>query len=194
VIGKLLLFRWVLDTEHGEEASDSDLVRPINRQTGPRLEVSNRKRQLFGPEIRRRLPMVIPLCEMGNPLELSVQGCLESLGVSLLIDWDVLIFVYHHGVTLSSADQMARCLCWESTRIGNALGRLESLMLIESSRRSTGVRFYKVVVSPEGSRQSRCFQQLLSLTGNRAGRLMLAKILKRDTPETVPEERAVHLS
>jgi hypothetical protein len=192
VIARLLLFRWVLDTEHGEGASDSDLVRPINRQTGPQLEVSNWKRQLFGSEIRRRLSMVIPLCEMGNPLELSVQGCLESLGVSLLIDWDVLIFVFHHGVTLSSADQMARCLCWESTRIGNALGRLESLMLIETSRRSRGVRFYRVVVSPEGSRQS-CFQQLLSLTGNRAGRLMLAKILKPDTRETVPEERAVHL-
>jgi DNA-binding MarR family transcriptional regulator len=136
---------------------------------------------------------IIPLYEQGNLLELFVQGCLESMGVSLLMDWDILIFLYHHGVILSSANQIARLLGCESTRIGNALDSLESRRLIESSRPSGGVRFYKVVVSSDGSRQS-CFQQLLSLTGNRAGRLMLAKILKPDTPEVVPGVRSVHLS
>lgn len=167
----------------------------MSEQTNIPQIATNRKQRPRAPEIRDRLPSVnpgvIPSCEQANPLELLVQRCLESIGVSLLLDWDLLIFLYHHGATLSSTDQLARLLCCESTRIGNALDRLESQRLIESTQSSRQVRFYKVVVSSDGSRQG-CFQQLLKLTGNRAGRLMLVKMLKPDTSDAVTVAKSAY--
>jgi hypothetical protein len=123
--------------------------------------------------------------QMGNPAEPLVKGYLESIGISLLMDWDILIFLYRHGVVLSNTDQIARLMNCESTTTFNALNRLESRGLIESSRPSRGVRFYKAVISSGVSHQS-TFQQLLSLTGNRTGRLTLTKILKSNTREGSP--------
>lgn len=118
------------------------------------------------------------MCEADSSRESSCRECLRSLGVSLLIDWDMLIFLYHHGRILSTTEQMARLLGWDSERIGNALDRLESRELIEFSRKSRGgARFYKAAV-PSDSTVWNCLQQLLSLTRNRSGRLMLAKMLK----------------
>src|ERR1700724_2337029 len=113
----------------------------------------------------------------GKPRELPVQRCLDSMGISLLSDWDVLAFVYRHGAILASADQMARFIGYESTVVTAALGRLESENLIERSRRSDGVRFYRIVASTDAGRQ-RCLQQIISLSETRIGRLLLAKQLK----------------
>jgi DNA-binding MarR family transcriptional regulator len=62
-------------------------------------------------------------CE-NNP-ELSVQSCLEGIGIFLLSDWDVLVFVYRHGASLTSTDQIARLLGYQSAVVGGALDRLE---------------------------------------------------------------------
>jgi hypothetical protein len=127
------------------------------------------------------------LCERDNSPESWGRGCLNSLGVSLLIDWDVLIFLYDHGKILSTAEQLAPLLGWDSESIGNALDRLESRKLIKSSPKSReGARFYRVAVASDVAMLD-CFQQLLSLTRNRAGRLMLAKMLKPDTRELLPD-------
>jgi DNA-binding MarR family transcriptional regulator len=115
----------------------------------------------------------------GKPRELPVQSCLDSMGISLLSDWDVLAFVYRHGAILASADQMARFIGYESTVVTAALGRLEGENLIERSRRSDGVRFYRIVASTDAGRQ-RCLQQIISLSETRIGRLLLAKQLKPD--------------
>jgi DNA-binding MarR family transcriptional regulator len=153
------------------------------------LVVTNRNGEPFAPESRPRVWVSdfggIPLRQQENSLEL-VQDCLTCIGISLLVDWDVLIFLHRHGVILCSAEHIARLLSCENAKIGGALDRLESQKLIESSRSSVGVRFYKVVVSLDDPRIG-CFQQLLSLAGNRSGRLALAKILKPDKPEAVPE-------
>ncbi|MGH9690461.1 MAG: hypothetical protein ACRD4C_05125 [Candidatus Acidiferrales bacterium] len=161
----------------------------MGKQTDiPLMNVTNWKRRPCGLEIRDRLPKVdpnvVPSCEQANPLEPLVEGCLESMGISLLMDWDMLVFLHHHGATLSSAEQMSHLLRCESIEIGNTLDRLESRRLIESSRPSRGARFYKVLVSSDGSRQG-CFQQLLNLTGSRAGRLMIVKMLRPDTSDAV---------
>jgi DNA-binding MarR family transcriptional regulator len=117
------------------------------------------------------------LCEADSSRESLGRECLNSIGISLLIDWDILIFLHQHGRILSTTEQMARLLGWDSERIGNALDRLESRELIKFSRKSRGgARFYKAAVSDSAAYN--CFQQLLSLTRNRSGRLMLAKMLK----------------
>ena len=122
----------------------------------------------------------IPSGERSNALEQLTRNCLESLGVSLLMDWDVLTFLHYHGMVLSNADEMARLLCSDALQVRGALDRLQSLRLIELSRPCNEARFYKVVASSDVSRQS-CFHHLLNLTGNRVGRLRLAGVLKSGT-------------
>jgi len=113
----------------------------------------------------------------GKNLELSVQSCLEGVGISLLSEWDVLAFVYRHGATITSADQIARLIGYESAVVSGALDRLERAKLIERSQPSQGVRFYRILASTDARRQH-CVQQLVSLSKTRAGRLLLAKRLK----------------
>jgi biotin operon repressor len=116
--------------------------------------------------------------EQNNLPDILVQRCLQSLGVSLLSDWDVLVFLYRHQASLTSADQIARLLGYSSKAVGQALDRLESQKLVLRSRFSQGVRFYQFVSSeahfvPEG-----CFRRLMRLAENRTGRLLLVKHLR----------------
>ena len=101
---------------------------------------------------------------------------LETLDLSLLADWDVLVFLYRHRASLASAEQIARLLGYTGTVVGDALDRLESLGLVQRSRASQGVRLLFLVSTPpplDG------FQQLMSLAENRNGRLLLAKKLRQ---------------
>jgi hypothetical protein len=115
--------------------------------------------------------------EQEKPLDLLVEVWLESLDLSRLADWDVLVFLYRHRASLASAEQIARLLGYTSAVVGDALDRLESLGLVQRSRASQGVRLYQFLVStpppPDG------FQQLMSLAENRNGRLLLAKKLRQ---------------
>jgi hypothetical protein len=126
------------------------------------------------------------LSEQGNPQELVVKGCLNSLGVSFLLDWEILIHLYRHNITLLGIDQIARLLHSDATSVGRTLERLKSRKLIESSRSSGAARFYTVAFSPDNSAYS-CFKQLVNLSEHRSGRLTLKKILKPDNPGAGPD-------
>jgi DNA-binding MarR family transcriptional regulator len=122
-------------------------------------------------------------CETNS--EVSVQSCLESTGISLLSDWDMLAFVYRHGPSLISTDQIARLIGFESEVVGAALDRLERNKHIERSEPRHGVRLHRI--STEAGHW-RCLQQLVSLTETRAGRLLLTKLLKPVPLESGREE------
>jgi hypothetical protein len=121
-------------------------------------------------------------------LELSVDQCLESVGISQLSDWDVLAFVYRHGVSLTSADQIARLVGYESTVVGRALDRLERGKFINRSRPSRGVRFYRTV-APTDCHRGRCLGYLVGLLESRAGRLAVTKLLKSTRPQSQQEKQ-----
>lgn len=114
-----------------------------------------------------------------NPPELLVQECLQSLGISGLCDWDVLVFLYRHPISLASVEQIARFVGCPSNAVGDALNRLESRGLIKRSRASKDFRLYQFVYSEALLAPESCFRQLLPLTEDRSGRLLLAKKLKR---------------
>jgi DNA-binding MarR family transcriptional regulator len=99
-----------------------------------------------------------------------------NVGISLLCDWDVFAFVYRHVISLTTAEQIARLLGYESAVVGDALDRLESQKLIERSRPSRGVRLYRVTNLKDVEYQ-RCLQELVSLSESRAGRLELVRQL-----------------
>jgi DNA-binding MarR family transcriptional regulator len=127
------------------------------------------------------------IIERERTLESALQRCVDSVGISLLCDWDVFAFVYRHVTSLTSADQIARLVGYESKVVGGALDRLERQKLIERSRPSRGVRLYRVLSSMEVEHR-RCLQELLMLLESRAGRLELAKRLSPVRPEWAREE------
>jgi DNA-binding MarR family transcriptional regulator len=124
-----------------------------------------------------------------KPMELSVQNCLDDVGISLLSEWDILIFVYRHGASLASADQIARLIGYESSVVSYGLDRLEREKLIERSRPSQGVCFYRILASMDAGHR-RCLRQLISLSESRAGRLQLAERLKTPWSDRGREEQA----
>jgi DNA-binding MarR family transcriptional regulator len=116
------------------------------------------------------------IMERERTLETLLQSCVDSVGISLLCDWDVFAFVYRHVTSLTSADQIARLVGYESKVVGGALDRLERQKLIERSRPSRGVRLYRVLTSKDIAHR-RCLRELVTLSESRAGRLELAKRL-----------------
>jgi hypothetical protein len=119
------------------------------------------------------------LMEKEKSLDILVPECLKALGISLLVDWDVLIFLYRHPFSLGSAAQIARLLGYPSRAVGDSLETLESLSLVRRSRSSQGMHLYQFVFSEVHIAPKSCFRQLMSLAENRTGRLLLVKNLRR---------------
>lgn len=104
--------------------------------------------------------------------------CLDTLGIAYLSDWDVLVFLYRHGMSLAGAGQIARLLGYDIAVTGHALDRLESIGLVKRSRTSGSVCLYHFVLSTDPVWRN-CFQELMSLAENRAGRLLVAQKLRQ---------------
>jgi len=107
---------------------------------------------------------------------------LQALGVALLSEWDVLVFIYRRLTTLGTGAQISRLIGHDKAETGAALDRLEELGLVQRSRDSRGTRLYKFSMPSEPSHNS-CLLALMSLTQNRTGRLLLLKHLKRPRHE-----------
>ena len=89
--------------------------------------------------------------------ETQAKECLHKAGLSLLCEWDVLVFLYRHHASLASAEQIARLIGYPSFAVGKALEKLEAQGLIWRSRSSQGVRFYQFVFSEDRLLASDCF-------------------------------------
>ena len=114
--------------------------------------------------------------EHENFPEHLVEDWLASLDLSLLADWDVLVFLYSHRASLASAEQISRLVGYTAAVVGDALDRLESRGFVKRSRASQGVRLYQFLDSTSPSHDG--FRKLLKLATNRPGRLLLAKKLR----------------
>ena len=56
---------------------------------------------------------------------MSLEHCLKSLGISLLSELDVLVFVHRRKTSLTSANQIAFLTGHDVAAVGIALGQLE---------------------------------------------------------------------
>jgi hypothetical protein len=108
--------------------------------------------------------------------DFPVHEHLATLGVSLLSEWDALVFLYHHGSVLTTAPQIARLAGYDEAVFGSALDRLESLGLIQRSPGARGVHLYCFFLA-EPLRLS-CFVELMGLADTRPGRLELISHLQ----------------
>src|ERR1700694_2253673 len=100
--------------------------------------------------------------ERDSPPDLSVEGWLKTLGVELLCQWDVLVFLYRHQSSLVSAEHIARFLGYATTEVVAALDSLEFSGLVERSRVSQGVRSYQLTAPADPARRD-TLAMLLSL-------------------------------
>ena len=119
-------------------------------------------------------------------MELSVQGCLKGLGISLLCELDVLAFAHRHGAILARTNQIASLVGHEVAAVDSALKELESKRLIDRSRPSQGAFLFRFMTPTEDERK-RCFRQLISLLESREGRVLAAKQLKSDGADSQVE-------
>ena len=126
---------------------------------------------------KRQAPVPGVAPEATEPIDLAIRGWAETLGIATLTEWDVLSFLYRHGTSLISSEQIARLIGYGTGPVGEALDRLERGRLIERSRPSRGVRLYKFSAARD-SRVQGCFLELLRLTKDRAGRLLMMKTLQ----------------
>jgi len=123
---------------------------------------------------------------------IQARGDLEMLGISLLCEWDVLVFLHRHGVILNSEGQIARLLGYGKAGVAAALEKLESIGLAQRSRSSRGIHLYRF--APAADSRHACFLDLMSLAEQRSGRLVLANILRPRTRRELAERRdGLHL-
>ena len=114
-----------------------------------------------------------------NPVDIEVAGWLNTLGITTLCQWDLLVFLYRHQTSLFGADYLARLSGYATETVVTAMVTLESLGLVGRSRISQGARFYQCI-APTSPPHDRAFARLLELIGHRAGRLRLSRQLRRD--------------
>jgi DNA-binding MarR family transcriptional regulator len=110
-------------------------------------------------------------------MDMSLEHCLKSLGISLLSELDVLVFVHRRKTSLIRIKQIASLVGHDESAVSIALGQLEREKLIEPSIGSHGLRFYRILSQGDVLRQQ-SLQQLVSLSETRAGRLQLTKHLR----------------
>ena len=117
--------------------------------------------------------------DQGKSFDVQILECLTRLGIASPAEWDVLAFVYRHQASLTNADQIARMLGYPSTVVADALDYMESSKLIRRSRASQGVRLYQFGSDEGDPEPNSCFQKLITLAENPAGRLVLIKKLRQ---------------
>ena len=113
---------------------------------------------------------------------ISVLERLQTLGVSLMAEWDTLVFLHSHSPSLCTAAQIARLIGYEKAEIGAALQRLEESGIVQRSHTWQGTRMYKFSEPPEPVRRSSLLE-LMTLDRTRPGRLLLLEQLKRPRQE-----------
>ena len=121
-----------------------------------------------------------------NTPDAEVTDRLKTLGIVSLCQWDLLMFLYRHQISLFGADYLVRLSGYPTESVVAALDALESLGLVGRSRISQGARYYQFI-APSAPPRDEAFAWLLALASHRDGRLRLLRQLPRDSRR--PEQR-----
>jgi hypothetical protein len=97
--------------------------------------------------------------EQSLPPDPEIARGLTTLGVASRCQWDVLVFLYQHHITLLRAEDLARLLGYTRNAILVALDALSAQNLVARSRVAQGAQLYQCRV-PLNSPRSAAFAQL----------------------------------
>jgi DNA-binding MarR family transcriptional regulator len=111
-------------------------------------------------------------------LDTQFEACLATWGISLLEEWDLLVFLHRHRNSLLTVEQICLLLGYGTPAVGNALGKLEKAGLVRRSRSSQGIRFNRLVASVDAARQD-SFELLVNLLEKPLARGLMAGRLAR---------------
>jgi predicted transcriptional regulator len=117
-----------------------------------------------------------------------------DVGISLLSEWDVLLFLHRRKTSLTSAAQIAHLVGYGKSLVGEALDSLVHLGIVRRSRSSQGIRLYDF--SPQESYvHQESLNKLLTISDSRSGRLLIIRNLQDRRPRINALERAgLHLA
>jgi DNA-binding MarR family transcriptional regulator len=104
---------------------------------------------------------------------------LETLRIDRLVQWDVLAFIYRHGTSLASAEQIGRLAGYPKAAVGAALDLLTSTGLVKRSRNSRGARLYRFAAAVPGDSRQRALGELIPMAEQREGRLLMIGYLRQ---------------
>jgi DNA-binding MarR family transcriptional regulator len=110
----------------------------------------------------------------GNEPDVQVEGWLKTLGITLLCQWDMLVFLDRHPSLLIGAEHISFFLGYAAAEVVAALDSLESSGLVEPSRVSQGVRLYQVTTSADPARRD-ALERLMTVAASHSVRLLLAR-------------------
>jgi hypothetical protein len=131
-----------------------------------------------GPTTRTKSSAAIGVTEITPEVSLSpdVDGWLRDNRISQISEWDVLMFLYRHGTSLTDAAQIAILAGYGKSAVGKALTGLASLGLVKRSPSFQGVRLFRFPMPLDSTRQE-SMGQFLKFSQKRSGRLMLVRSL-----------------
>jgi hypothetical protein len=119
--------------------------------------------------------------DRADPSSPPVEAWLQAVGVQTLCEWDVLVFLYRHHVSLLGGEHIARLAGYDTGAVVAALDRLEALGLVARSRVSQAVRLYQFTTPADPPRRD-AVERLVRLAGHRAGRVLVAKTFRPADP------------
>jgi hypothetical protein len=111
-------------------------------------------------------------------LETRFERLLETLDISAIAEWDVLVFLSRHGTIIASAAHMVGLIGYSQSAIEAALHKLTLAGLCERSRRADGIGLYKFTPLDMPARQD-CLEELMKMADQREGRSQLIQALGR---------------
>jgi DNA-binding transcriptional ArsR family regulator len=117
-------------------------------------------------------------------LNTQIAGCLDTWGISLLDEWDLLVFLHRHRKSLLTVEDISMLLGYTRSAVTGALKKFEKAGLVLRSRSSQGIRFNQLVPSVDMARRE-SFELLVSLFENPLVRGLVAGKLTR-APATRP--------
>ena len=102
------------------------------------------------------------MTEERSLVDTQIEECLATWGISVLEEWDLMVFLHRHRNSLLTVEQISLLLGSGTPAVSQALRKLETTGLVRFSRSSAGVRFHRLVASVSESRQD-CFELLVNL-------------------------------
>jgi DNA-binding MarR family transcriptional regulator len=119
---------------------------------------------------------------------------LENLSIGSLAEWDMLAFLYRHGSSIASAEQLARYVGYTSAVVEAALDSLTSTGLVVRSRNYGGVRLYQLNAAPADAARRLSIAELNRIGAEREGRLLLIEYLRSGEDKKQQRRKGWHLA